>query len=235
MKLSIELCEKYILKVFKVCKINSSPFKTGFKTRSSDFKKVIFARINFMVAFFFVIVTALSFSAKAFYTELGFNFNYKKTIVDNLNNIEQQGLTGSVSLYFWDQIATEISYTNSLYVKREKADSLPSTTAQRITTQYADIYGVDLIYVFTGKKEVFQPYIKGGVAYIKKKQTSQQDNSQWETPTATGWGPSYGVGFKFFLTEAFAIRVGYDVVKTPIDSSSSADDISSRIGLSWMF
>lgn len=172
--------------------------------------------------------------ANAGNTELGFNYQYKRTTIDSLNSIEQQGISGTVALYFFESLATELSYTNSTYVKREKADSLSTSTATRTTTQIADIYGLDLIYVLSGRKSPFQPFIKGGLAHIRKKQFYIQDAETWDSGWVTGWGPSYGLGFKFFLTQATAIRTSWEVVRTPIDSSAYADDQSIRIGLSWM-
>ncbi|GIL18284.1 MAG: hypothetical protein BroJett040_20350 [Oligoflexia bacterium] len=174
-------------------------------------------------------------TASALYTELGLNYNYKKTVIDSLNQTEQQGSTVSVSFYFWEHVALELSYTNSLYVKKERNDSATSSTSQRVTTQYADIYGTDLIYVLADKKAPFQPYIKGGGAYISKRQVSQVDNNPFsEAGPYKGWAPSYGVGLKFFLSETFAIRAGWDVVRTPIDNTSYADDLTGRVGVSWM-
>lgn len=180
---------------------------------------------------FFFASTALAIN-----TELGFNYSYKKTVVDTDNSTEQQGISGSISFYLWERAAIELSYTNSLYVKKERIDSLISPTSQRTTTQYADIYGLDLIYVLADRKSSFQPYLKGGAAYVKKKQTAQTDNQPMGDPIEPkpSWAPSYGVGFKFFLTEALSLRVGWDVVRTPIDDNSFADDITGRVGLSWM-
>ena len=190
-----------------------------------------------MSSLVFLLVGLFSNSAHAVATEVGFNYQYKKTIVDSLNNVEQQGMTGTLALYFWEQVATEFSYTNSVYVKREKADAVPGSSLQRITTQTADVYGLDLIYVRADRKARFQPYIKGGIAYLKKKQSYIQGTDSWPTDGSgvmQGWGPSYGVGLKFFLTETISFRAGYDVVRTPIDNSNSADDTSARVGLSWM-
>ena len=183
-----------------------------------------------------ILALFISAPASALYTEVGINYMYKKTFIDEMNNSEQQGTTGSVSFYFWERVAVELSYTSSVYSKRERNDA--STNDKRTTTQYAEIYGTDLIYVFADKKAKFQPYMKGGVAYIKKRQTTDVDNQPQahnEITIKPGWAPSYGVGFKFFLTEAFAIRAGWDVVRTPIDDTNYADDLSGRVGLSWIF
>jgi len=188
-------------------------------------------KLSFIVLFF-------SLSVHAFYTELGINYAYKKTSMDAINNTEQQSTTGSVSLYFWDRVAIELSYTNSLYVKKEQ-NAAATLTSVRTTTQVADIYGCDLIYVFADKKAAFQPYIKGGATYIVKNQRTQIDNQPpWSisTPAGTPYvAPSYGIGLKYFLTDSLALRTGFDVIRTPIDQSNYVEDANGRLGLSWIF
>jgi hypothetical protein len=174
--------------------------------------------------------------ALALYTELGLSYNYMKRTFSELDKIENQGTTASISFYVWDRIALELSYTNGLYVKKEKELSLSSSTAQRTTTQYTDIYETNLIYVFADKKATFQPFVKGGAAYIKKRQVVQIDNDvPFEVSPSPGWAPSYGAGLKILISDAFAIRGSYDAVRTPIDDSNSVDDITGRVGVSWIF
>lgn len=188
--------------------------------------------------FLFLSFVIGSLQAQALYTELGVNYAYKKSSMDAINNTEQQSTTGSVSLYFWDRVAIELSYTNSLYVKKEQ-NSAAATTSVRTTSQISDIYGCDLIYVFADKKASFQPYIKGGAAYIVKTQKTQIDNQPpWNiaTPAGTPYiAPSYGIGLKFFLTDAIALRTGFDVMRTPIDPTNYVEDTNGRLGLSWIF
>jgi len=181
-----------------------------------------------------LILLSLSSSAWALQTEIGINYNYKKSSFDADNNTEQQSATGSVSLYFWERVALELSYTNGLYIKKEKQPST-TTTFLRTTTQYTDVYGSDLIFILSDRKAVFQPYIKGGGAFVRVKQVVQDDGaSPWEI-TYNGLSPSYGVGFKFFLTEAFAFRTSYDVIETPTNNGTKITDITGRVGVSWMF
>ncbi len=189
---------------------------------------------RFVVIFCSSLLFFFSISAKAVYVELGINYAYKKSTYDSLNNTEQQSTTGSLSFYAWEQLGIELSYTNGLYV--QKAKSYGSSVAlQRTTTQYSDIYGADLIYLLTGKQSRFQPFIKGGAAYIRKKQVVQDDGQPAnEAVPPAGMAPSYGVGLKYFLTESLAIRAGYDVIRTPIDSSTTVDDVTGRVGLSWI-
>jgi opacity protein-like surface antigen len=189
----------------------------------------------FSLLFFVFCGLIYNSQALALGVELGINYTYKKTLIDDLNTTEQEGKTGTVSLYFWERLAVELSYTNGLYVKKERQDASTSSTLQRVTTQWSDIYGCDLIYVFADRKERFQPYVKGGVAYIKKKQTVQiGTDPSFTIEPKPGYAPSYGAGIKFFFTENLSVRASYDIVRTPIDEGTSADDITGRIGLSWM-
>lgn len=182
-----------------------------------------------------LLVSLCSFSAQAIYTEMGANYSYKKSTYDSNNTVEQQSSTISLSLYFWEQLGIETSYTNGLMVKREKSSGI--TSLLTTTVQNSDIYGLDLIYLVTGKQSKFQPYLKSGVAYVKKRQVIQAEGQTASNPIEPpiGLAPSYGIGFKFFLTESTAIRAGYDVLNTPIDENTKADDISGRLGLSWVF
>lgn len=169
----------------------------------------------------------------ALFTELGLSYNYKKSTFDQFNNQEQQASTASLSFYFWEKIALELSYTNGLYVKKEKntADAL---ALLRTTTQYTDVYGADLIFVFADRKAVFQPYVKGGGAYVKRKQVVQDEGANsWEIPYS-GISPSYGVGAKIYLNESFAIKMAYDVLQTPLDNNVKVDEVTGRVGISWM-
>jgi hypothetical protein len=165
--------------------------------------------------------------------ELGVNYSYKKSAFDTDNNTEQQSTTGSISLYFWERVALELSYTNGLYVKKEKQPSYAGSFL-RTTTQYTDVYGSDLIFVLADRKAMFQPYLKAGGAYVRVKQVVQDEGANpWEI-LYSGPSPSYGVGFKFFLTEAFAIRVSYDAIETPVNNDTKVTDITGRVGVSWI-
>jgi len=179
-------------------------------------------------------VCALPLVSKSFYTSVGLKYAYKKSSFDANNKTEQQSTTGSVSFYFLESVALEVSYTNGLYVKKEKQ---PNTAGAflRTTTVYSDIYGLDLIYLFATRKERYQPYIKGGVAQVKRQQVVQDDNNTpWEIKY-NGPSPSYGLGIKVFLTTVLAIDAGYDIIQTPVDQENRIDEATGRLGLSWTF
>ncbi len=192
-------------------------------------------RKQFLKLALLLLASMSAFPALAINTELGISYNYKKSAFDADNTTEQQSSTGSLSFYFWEQVALEISYTNSLYVKKERQ---PATVDSflRTTTQFSDVYGADLIYILADRKAIFQPFIKGGGAYVRVKQVVADTNNgnPWEI-TYAGLSPSYGVGFKFFLTDAFAIRTSYDAIQTPVNNDTKVTDITGRAGVSWMF
>jgi len=186
-----------------------------------------------LITLLFILIGSLS--AQAMMTEIGVSYNYKKSSFDADNISEQQSSTGSLSLYFWENVALELSYTNGLFVKKEQQPDFAGSFL-RTTTQYTDVYESDLIFVLGDKKAAFQPYLKGGAAYVKIRQVVQDTNAPaWELQYS-GFSPSYGAGFKFFLTDAFAFRVSYDAIQTPADNSGTkVTDITGRVGVSWMF
>jgi opacity protein-like surface antigen len=182
----------------------------------------------------FILIFALLSSAQAgAYVELGAAYNYKKSSFDMDNNTESQSTTGSVSLYFFERIALELSYTNGLYVKKERNTTLITNPIVK-TTQYTNIYGTDLVFVFADRKTKFQPYVKAGAAYVDRKQVGDQDGANPYEIIYKGTSPSAGVGFKLFLTEAFAIKASYDYMKTPVSDGIQVEEVSGRFGISWM-
>ncbi len=179
----------------------------------------------------FLILTLGPVVASAIMTEVSVSFSSKKTTFDKDNFFASQSLTGSVSFYIMERTAIEMSYTDALSVREEKLGDVRQTVVQ--TTQ---VWGSDLIYVFADKKAFFQPYVKGGVARITRKQEVKVDDLETFTvdpsPVVV---PSYGLGLKMLLTETFSVKISYDAWKTPLEEGGSTDDASLRAGLSWIF
>lgn len=171
----------------------------------------------------------LSIPTYALYTEFGVSQSYKKTSFSPENYAESEMLSGSISLYFWEQVAIELSYTKGLSVRKEKEANLPTRTL----TQNSAIYGTDLIFGFADRQSTFQPFIKGGIAYIEKRQITQDDGTpSFQTNPKPGYVPSYGVGLKIKLTQNFGLSTSLDVWK---DEATSTNDLASRTGITWMF
>jgi len=163
-------------------------------------------------------------------SELSLSYGQKKTSFDVNNYYNTESVTASMSFYFMERLAFEISYTDGTSVKEERVNSQQQTTVQK--TQVA---GADLIFVLADRKAVFQPFIKGGMAQITRKQTIKIQgllNETLEPDIATA--PSYGLGCRLAITESLGIKFSYDVWKTPIGSGQTTDDNAIKAGLSWM-
>lgn len=181
------------------------------------------------IYFAFIIPFLYQSNSLALFTEFGLSQSYKKTSFTSDNYVESEMISGSVSFYIWDRVALELSYSKGTGVRKEK----DSTEILRTITQYSTVYGTDLILGFADRRTTFQPFIKGGAAYIEKKQITQDEGNPASSATPKpGYVPSYGVGVKIRLTESFGLSTSLDVWK---DDSASTNDIASRTGITWMF
>lgn len=181
----------------------------------------------FSKALLFNLCLLISTLSHALLIELGANYSYQKKTFNETNFYHTDSKSATMSVYFLEKFALETNYTDSFYESTEN-----DGTSSRIVQQSTSIIGADLMYVFTDKKSTFQPYIKGGSGFIKKKKVVKYVNVDPITiPTTDGWAPSYGAGLKIQLTERFGLKFGYDIWKTPLDDGSSSDDSSFKAGL----
>jgi hypothetical protein len=186
----------------------------------------------FKPLFIFIAFIVFSLNSHALFTEIGLSYTYKKTTFDANNNIESQMATGSLSFYLWEKVALETSYSEGLAVRKEKDAINPVRTS----TQSMKIYGADLILGFADRTATFQPFIKGGIAYVMKKLTIQDEGQPaFSIDPKSALSPSYGLGLKFKLSEAFSLSVGADVWQTPLEDGTTTSDLASRAGLSFAF
>lgn len=188
-----------------------------------------FVLISPISVFLSLFILFFNIDLHAIYTEFGVSQSYKKTSFSNNNYVESEMVSGSVSFYFWENIALELSYTKGLAVRKETEPNYPAKTI----TQHSSIYGSDLILGFADRQSTFQPFIKGGVAYIEKRQITQDaGTAAFQTNPKPGYVPSYGVGLKIKLTKNFGLSTSLDVWK---DDATSTNDLASRTGMTWMF
>ncbi len=182
-----------------------------------------------------LLVTIISIPSYSIVTEVSLSYNYLKRTFDELNWFANQSTSAGVSIYLGERIALELGYTNGLYVKKERENSL-SETAQRTTTQHTTSADLSAIFLFSERKAQVQPYAKCGVSHIQRRQEVQSDNDiPLSVNPPDAYAPSAGVGVKFLLSEQFSFRAGLDAVQTPIDESSSVTDLSGRAGISIIF
>lgn len=168
-------------------------------------------------------------TSEAIVTELGLSYSFQKKTFNASNYYQSDSKSASLSFYFLEKLALELSYTDGFYEGQE-SDSNSTRTIQQ-STRMAD---ASLIYMILDKKSIIQPYVKAGVANISKKQEIRYLNaSVISIPESSGWAPSYGAGLKFVLSEKFSIRLGYDVWQTPLSDGSKSDDSAFKAGLTW--
>jgi len=180
-----------------------------------------------------LMIFVLPLSAHAIFTEVGVNYGRKKQSYDANNNYDSESTTASISLYFAERIAVELSYTEAAGVQNVQ---VLSTDIPRTIYQKTKIIGSDLILVFADKKALLQPFIKGGVAQISRVQTIKDGNLSVQTlEPDVAVAPSYGMGIKLALTEAFGVKMAYSVWQTPIGGGAKTNDDALSAGVTWMF
>jgi hypothetical protein len=170
----------------------------------------------------------------AIVTEIGVQYGRKKTSFDSANYLDSESITGSLSFYFMEKIAFEVSYTSATGVREEKVTSGTTSLTQTVV-QKTVVIGGDLIFVLADRKSFLQPYIKGGAAQITRRQEMKINNLDTivlEPETATV--PSYGAGLKLAITDTFGIKLSYDAWQTPIGGDAVTNDSQIRAGVNWL-
>lgn len=182
---------------------------------------------------FLLLLTATT--ASALVTEVGLNYSRKKNSLNSENYSDAESVTGSLSFYFWERLALELSYTDASGVRRERIAS-GANSIDLISTLSTKVYGMDLIWVLADRKALFQPYIKGGAARLERRSEVKDYNLNltYALEPDVALVPSYGVGFKVALTQTFGLKFSYDAWKTPLGGGSYSNDDSLRAGITWM-
>lgn len=179
-----------------------------------------------------------SINAHALLTELSVSYAQKKTYFNTDNYTNMDSSTGSISFYFMEKLAIELSYTDAS-ILREETIYNGSGFQQQTSLQKVIVYGSDFIFMLTDKKSMIQPYLKAGVSQIKKTLTTKNaDVFVYETDPINSTSPSYGAGLKISITDAFGIKLSYDAWRTESKDSngnkSTIEDSSIRAGLTWL-
>lgn len=173
---------------------------------------------------------------QAGFIEVGASGSYRRANIDENSFDEARSLTGSLSYYFSEASALELSYTDGQN-KRVIGDN------SHVTSMYYTLIGLDFVYTIGGRESAFRPYVKAGANYIVQKRIVDQyrlsDGSYnpatiiEEDPALV---PSAGVGFKMAITQQLSIKVGVDAWSSrPLNKEPVQYDYAGRVGLSLMF
>lgn len=187
-----------------------------------------------MKKYIWLLGISFSFLAQATWaltTEIGISYSRKKTSFDERNYTDSESTTGSVSLYFMERIAIELSYTDGSSIREEYISGGQYTIYQK-----TKVLGADLIYVLADRKAFFQPYIKGGGAQLTRQQIIKIPAalSEQRLDPEVAVVPSYGIGFKLVLTDSLGFKISYDAWRTPIGGTQTTDDSQIRAGITWV-
>lgn len=167
---------------------------------------------------------------------MGASGSYRRQNIDVDAVDEAQSLTGSISYYFDEQSAVEMSYTDGT----SKRSISPDVVNGHITMAMYKAVGLDFIYTFgTGTT---RPYVKAGGQYLLEKKIVDQykissgafnETTVSSTPSLV---PSVGAGFKIGLTNALSLKAGIDAwTSDSLSVQPVKVDYAGRMGLSWMF
>lgn len=171
-------------------------------------------------------------TSQAGIVEIGASANFRRSTIDKNNFQESTSYTGSLSYYFWEMSALELSYTEGEALLSVQ----PVDDSKVITKSSFKLIGVDLVMTFASRQSTLQPYLKVGGAHIQKKIVRQPeglDASEIESPS--GLVPSAGLGLKIALDTSFSIKIGVDAWTSPIDEDNPTLDYAGRAGFTWLF
>lgn len=186
-----------------------------------------------------ILIMLISVQSFALLTELSVSYAQKKTYFNSQNFNITESSTASASVYFMEKLALELSYTEAS-VLREETIYTGTGFQQQTSLQKMTVAGSDLIVMLASRKATFQPYIKGGVAQIKKTFTTNNAAVLLnDAPPINSISPSYGAGLKIQLTETFGLKFSYDAWRTESkdnsgNNSSTVEDSSVRAGITWI-
>lgn len=177
--------------------------------------------------------------AQAGFVEIGASGSYRRSNIDVDAYDESKSITGSISYYFNESSALELSYTDSTN-KRAISEGKPNG---RVTNMYSSLVGLDFVYTFGEREAPFRPYVKAGAIYILDKRIVDQyrDGSGNLFPATVfedepALVPSAGVGFKVALTKNLSLKIGVDGwYSRPVGKDPVSIDYAARAGLSFMF
>lgn len=174
-------------------------------------------------------------NAHAGLMEISYTYSTRNSFIDDDNFSKSFSHTGSFAWYFLEMSAFELSYTTGeSEISGKAADE---TTPIKFRTLF-EMYDTSLVLTFAGRASIFQPYIKGGAAWIDKtiyKTDATVTNKKISSTDKTDAVPSWGAGFKLFLTKNISIKASYDTWKAGESGSDERWDDAVRAGLSVLF
>ncbi|MCB9026221.1 MAG: hypothetical protein H6625_07895 [Bdellovibrionaceae bacterium] len=159
--------------------------------------------------------------------------NYRRSQINELNYQISQSVTASVSYYFMEMSALELSYTEGTSTLR--IQTLSTDPFAEYINKFT-LYGLDLVITLAQKESVIQPFVKVGGAHIIKSLIKKGETGSVEGPSVDPETvPSAGLGLKIKLTNTFSIKTGIDAWRTQQKGEDAKIDYAGRAGVSLLF
>ncbi len=192
------------------------------------------AQLIFFLLFILALSISLAPSAQAGLMELSASYSVRNSSIDEYNYTKNESWTSSFAWYFLEMSAIEVSYTNGTAEQSLSSDN--GTTVDKYYLKF-EMVGADLVLTLAKKDSFLQPYIRGGVAQIKKKFYKKDlfgAITEYGTPIDETV-PSYGFGLKIRMTQGFSIKASYDRWRSGNVEGKEIWDDAVKGGISWMF
>lgn len=173
-------------------------------------------------------------NAQAGIIELSYTYSQRSSYIDDDNFQKSLSHTGSMAWYFFEMSALELSYTKG---KGEVSGKAEGEDPVKLITNL-EMYDASLVLTLAQKDWSFQPYIKGGAAMVDKRisKVTPTGTAKMSETDKDDIVPSFGAGFRFYLTKNLSVRAGYDRWRSGKDSSGNDIwDDAIRAGISFNF
>lgn len=175
--------------------------------------------------FFLFIAPAHSF------IEVSLSGSYSESQIQEILFSKSESYTGSISYYFMERSALQLSMTQANRRDRIFSDGSTNSTLQIVS---ANVLGLDLIANFGDRSATIQPFLKGGVAQMQKTFTSQTTGLESDEPTVlSGLAPSAGLGVRLLLTKKLSVNFACDAWALPQGNGLQSFDVRVTGGISW--
>lgn len=183
-----------------------------------------------------IAIFSFGIQAQAGLMEVSYQFARTESKFDDDNFSRSLSHTGSLAWYFMEMSALEVSYTQG---EGQISSVASSGDTIRFRTDLK-MYGADLVFTLAGKDWAFQPYVKGGAAWVDKKIFRKETAVSYEelvTETDKDDAvPSMGAGFRFRMTKSLRLKASYDRWRSGKDANGEEQwDDAVRAGISVFF
>lgn len=179
-----------------------------------------------------VLFSMLGFEAKAGLFEIGFSGSLSESQIQESFFSQSESLTGSISYYFWERSAIQLSGT--LANRRDRILSNVSLNQGVVQIVKAQVFGIDFVMNPSARTDLFQPFFKIGFAQMEKIFTSQTLGLPVDEPiTLSGVAPSGGLGVRLLVSQSFSLHISFDAWALPQGNGLQSFDTRLAGGVSW--